>query len=103
MPQDLSSPVNSPLNSPFNSPIWPACERLLADQISALIQKKAALLRAEERARERIKSLSFIDTSPALTRSEAFAEDLLELPEASSDGQAPMRGLAGVALGGRLA
>ncbi|MCX2862974.1 hypothetical protein OOZ63_14175 [Paucibacter sp. PLA-PC-4] len=94
MPQALSNPV------------WPACERLLAGQITARIERHAALQRAEERTRERLKSLSFVDTRPALTRSEAFAEDLMELTtpiHESGVGRALMRGLAGVALGRRLA
>jgi hypothetical protein len=89
-----------------NTNIWPACERLLAAEISARVQRHAALQRAEERAAERLRELRFVDTRPALIRSEAFAEDLEEAPVAAAApglGAALMRGLAGVAAGGALA
>lgn len=86
---------------------WPACERLLAPQIDARLQKQEALQRAEQRAQARIREFCFIDTRPALIRSEAFAEDLQEPqpPIAIDAGLARtlMRGLAGVAGGRALA
>lgn len=80
-------------------PIWPVCERLLAPQINARLQRHEALQRAEERAQARIKALCFVDTRPPLIRSEAFAEDLQESRVAVDAGLARslMRGLAGVA------
>jgi hypothetical protein len=77
-----------------------ACKHTLT---SALIahgsgaQRAALLARAEERAAQRLRLLQFVDTRPALYRSEAFAEDLAEALPAP-----PMRGLAGV-LGPHLA
>ncbi len=83
------------LTAKTNSPST-ACEHTLT---AALIaqgsgQQRAALLaRAEARTVERLRMLQFVDTRPALYRSEAFAEDLVEpVPPA------PMRGLAGVAM-----
>lgn len=87
-------------------PIWPACERLLAGQVTIRLQQHAAMLRAEERTQQRLKELQFVDTRPVLVRSEAFAEDLVELlgPEADPDlAGALLRGLAGVADGRALA
>lgn len=88
MQQDLRIPA-----------IWPACERLLAPEITLRIQQHAALQRAEERARLRLRELRYIDTRPPLIRSEAFAEDLVDLLGPSADaelGEAVLRGLAGV-------
>lgn len=81
-------------------PIWTACERLLAPQVDARLQRHAALARAEERAQARIKALCFVDTRPTLIRSEAFAEDLQQEPRVAVDAglaRTLMRGLAGVA------
>lgn len=84
--------------------IWPACERLLASEISARLQRHAALQCAEQRSAERMRELRFVDTRPALFRSEAFAEDLEEAPAAAPGlASALMRGLAGVAASGALA
>ena len=83
--------------------IWPACERLLASEISARVQWHAALQRAESRAAERMRELRFVDTRPALIRSEAFAEDLEDVAPEPGLGSALMRGLAGVTAGGALA
>ena len=77
----------------------PACERKLTAELvahSARSERAAALAWAEGRAAARLKNLQFIDTRPALIRSEAFAEDLFE-PAVAPIAAAAMRGLAGVA------
>jgi hypothetical protein len=89
-----------------SSSFWPVCDRLLATQIEARALKHAAMQRAEERTRARLKTLDFVDTQPACFRSEAFAEDLQDLRPPAAPvglGRALMRGLAAVAAGRPLA
>lgn len=100
-PESAMSPLSSTTTT--STTIWPACERLLAAEISARIRRHAALQLAEARAAERLRELRFVDTRPLLIRSEAFAEDLEEPVSEVGLGPALMRGLAGVAAAGALA
>jgi len=58
------------------------------------LNRSALLARAELRAAARMLTLQFVDTRPALCRSEAFAEDLLD-EDVAGLGEPRMRGLAG--------
>jgi hypothetical protein len=74
------------------------CERTLTAALiahSAAGERAALLARAEARAAERMQELQFVDTRPAVFRSEAFVEDLAE--PAGDARPRDMRGLAGVA------